>query len=210
MSALLMQQGQNTVVNGDAFSKQLFSLLDTNSDGTISKSEFETAFQQNGNTTQADSIFAKLDANSDGSVDPNELLNALNGGQDQSQGMQGMPHHHHHHGGMGGMGGMGDTSASGGASASGSSGSSGSGDPMADALLQADGNSQTVTNSDGSSTTTLTYADGSTVSMTTPAAGSSGSNASANNNFNFIERMIQRQAQLLASANAGQSVAVSA
>src|SRR5215471_14448390 len=30
MSALLMQQGQNTVVNGDAFSQQLFSLLDTN------------------------------------------------------------------------------------------------------------------------------------------------------------------------------------
>src|SRR5689334_18677340 len=33
MSALLMQQGQTTVVNGDAFSQQLFSLLDTNSDG---------------------------------------------------------------------------------------------------------------------------------------------------------------------------------
>jgi hypothetical protein len=46
--------------------------------------------------------------------------------------------------------------------------------------------------------------------MTTPASSSSGSSSSASNNFNFIERMIQRQAQMLASANAGQSLAVSA
>ena len=203
MSALLMQQGQSTAVNGDAFSQQLFSLLDTNGDGTISKSEFETAFGQNGNTTQADSIFAKLDANSDGSVSQSELTNALDGGQDQSQGMQGMHHHHHHHGGMG----MGGASSSSGTSDS-SSGTSGSGDST-DPLLQADGSSQTTANSDGSSTTTITYSDGSTVSMTTPVASGSGSGSTASNNSNFIERMIQRQAQLLASANAGQSLAVS-
>jgi len=215
LDALLAVQGQNQapIVNGDAFSQQLFSLLDTNGDGSISKSEFETAFGQNGNTTQADQIFAKLDANGDGSISQSELTNALDG-QDQTQGGQGIGHHHHHHfGGMGGMGEMGGAGASGG---TGGDSSGGSTDPLA-AL---GGTSQSVTNSDGSTTTTISYADGSSVSMTTPAAsnssnsnsgstgnGSSGSNASAVNNY--IEQMIQRQAQWLASQAAGQSLAVS-
>jgi len=212
LDALLAVQGQNQapIVNGDAFSQQLFSLLDTNGDGSISKSEFETAFGQNGNTTQADQIFAKLDANGDGSISQSELTNALDG-QDQAQGGQGVHHHHHHHmGGMDGMGEMGGAGASG--SANGDS-SGGSTDPLA-AL---GGTSQSVTNSDGSTTTTISYADGSSVSMTTPAAsssnsgstgnGSSGSNAGALNNY--IEQMIQRQAQWLSSQAAGQSLAVS-
>ena len=39
LDALLAVQGQNQppIVNGDAFSQQLFSLLDTNADGSISK-----------------------------------------------------------------------------------------------------------------------------------------------------------------------------
>src|ERR1700758_2558491 len=42
MNALLTEQGdaQTPVVNGDAFSQQLFSMLDTNGDGSISQSEF--------------------------------------------------------------------------------------------------------------------------------------------------------------------------
>ena len=66
--------------------------------------------------------------------------------------------------------------------------------------------SQSVTNSDGSTTTTLSYADGSQITMTKPAAGSAGSSGAANN---FLERIIQHQAQLLASQTAGQSVAMS-
>jgi EF hand len=188
MSALLSAQGQQTpLVNGDAFSQKLFSLLDTNSDGSISKNEFETAFGQNGNTTLADSIFAKLDGNGDGSVSPTELTNALDGA-DQSQGMQ-QAHHHRHHGGfdMSGMGQSSATNASGG----------GSTDP----LMQL-GNSQTATNADGSITTTISYADGSQVSMTAPGSNGSGTGASPN----LVERMIQHQAQMLASATAGQSL----
>ena len=55
-----------------------------------------------------------------------------------------------------------------------------------------------VTNSDGSVTTALTYADGSKVTMTSPASGSSSS--SATSSYNFIEQMIQRQAQAISSA----------
>jgi Ca2+-binding EF-hand superfamily protein len=64
-----------------------------------------------------------------------------------------------------------------------------------------------VTNSDGSVTTSLTYADGSKVSMTS-AAGKS-SSASATSSYNFIEQMIQRQAQAI-SSGATASLSVSA
>ena len=64
-----------------------------------------------------------------------------------------------------------------------------------------------VTNSDGSVTTSLTYADGSKVTMTS-AAGKSAS-TSATSSYNFIEQMIQRQAQAISSA-ATASLSVSA
>jgi hypothetical protein len=64
-----------------------------------------------------------------------------------------------------------------------------------------------VTNSDGSVTTSLTYADGSKVTMTSAASGSSSS--AATSSYNFIEQMIQRQAQAISSA-ATASVSMSA
>jgi len=69
-------------------------------------------------------------------------------------------------------------------------------DPFTRALQGASTNS--VTNSDGSVTTSLTYADGSKVTMTSPASGSTSS--SATSSYNFIEQMIQRQAQAISSA----------
>lgn len=69
-------------------------------------------------------------------------------------------------------------------------------DPFTQALKGASTNS--VTNSDGSITTSLTYADGSKVTMTSPASGSSSS--AATSSYNFIEQMIQRQAQAISSA----------
>ena len=69
-------------------------------------------------------------------------------------------------------------------------------DPFSQALQGA--SSTSVTNSDGSVTTSLTYADGSKVTMTS-AAGKS-SSASATSSYNFIEQMIQRQAQAISSA----------
>ena len=65
------------------------------------------------------------------------------------------------------------------------------------------GTSQTVANSNGSSTTTITYADGSNVSMTTPASSSSASGGSTTAGAanvpanNLLEQLIQMQAQLL-------------
>jgi hypothetical protein len=198
MNALFAAQSQTPAPAGSpGLMSQLFSLLDTNNDGAISKSEFEAALGQNGQTTQADSVFAKLDANADGSVSPGELANAL---QDPS----GKVHHHHHHPHDGGdEASSADGASSAGAASAGRQAGAGGG---ADDLLGAGNTGQTVTNADGSTTTTLSYADGSQVTMTMPAAGSSGSGAAPNN---FLERMIQRQAQMLASWTAGQSVAMS-
>ena len=88
--------------------------------------------------------------------------------------------------------------------AAGESGGSNS-DPFAQALQGA--SSTSVSNSDGSVTTSLTYADGSKVTMTS-AAGKS-SSASATSSYNFIEQMIQRQAQAISSGATG-SLSVSA
>jgi Ca2+-binding EF-hand superfamily protein len=78
-------------------------------------------------------------------------------------------------------------------------------DPFSQALQGA--SSTSVSNSDGSVTTSLTYADGSKVTMTS-AAGKS-SSASATSSYNFIEQMIQRQAQAISSGATG-SLSVSA
>jgi hypothetical protein len=204
MNALLTVQGdsQTPLVNGDAFSQQLFSMLDANGDGSISQSEFDSIFSKNGDTTKADAIFAQLDANHDGTVSPDELTAALSGqGQGGQDGGQ-VAHHRHHHHGLGGMGGA--SSSTGGSSDSNDPSSTGSSsDPFSG------DQSQAVTNSDGSTTTTITYSDGSQVTMTLPAATGTGSSPSAQAH-NFIERMIQHQAQMMATQPAGQSLAISA
>lgn len=83
-------------------------------------------------------------------------------------------------------------------------GGSGS-DPFSQALQGA--STTSVTNNDGSVTTSLTYADGSKVTMTSAASGSTSS--AATSSYNFIEQMIQRQAQAISSA-ATASLSVSA
>jgi hypothetical protein len=237
LNAMFSLQGQGQqplmMVNGDALSQQMFSLLDGNSDGAVSQSEFETAFGQNGNTTQANSLFAQIDSNGDGSISQDELTNALEGqnqaqGQGQSQGSGVHGHHHHHHGGgfdiaslLGGA--SGDSGTSGAGDGAGGSDDTGIGaNAGLGANLTGDA-TQSVTNSDGSTTTTVTYADGSQVTMTIPGAGASSSSSSSSSSQNgnsgapsaatlnnFVEQMIQRQAQLLASTSVGQSLAVSA
>jgi hypothetical protein len=178
LNALLAAQGSS---QSDSL-KDLFGLLDTNGDGQISKSEFESDLGAGGtNIANADSVFSKLDTNGDGSVSLDELSSALKG--------KGHGGHHHAHGAGGGKGGGGQ-----------------------DALLQAlDGASSTsVTNSDGSTSTTLTYSDGSTVTLNTPAAAPSSSSASnsASSSYNLVEKMIQKQADAL-SLSAKQSLSVS-
>ena len=205
MNALLTVQGDSRtpLVNGDAFSQQLFSMLDANGDGSISQSEFDSIFGQNGDTTKADAIFAQLDSNRDGNVSPDELTAALSGqGQGGQDGGQ-VQHHRHHHHGLGGMGGA-SASTGGSSDANDPLSSNSSSDPLSG------DQSQTVTNADGSTTTTITYSDGSQVSMTLPAPSGTGSSPSAQAHHNFIERMIQHQAQMMATQSAGQSLAISA
>jgi hypothetical protein len=180
MSALLAAQSQSgssvaPMSRKDAL-KDLFSRIDADGDGKITKSEFENALGAGGtNIAKADDVFGKLDKDGDDAVSLDEMSSALKGGRG---------HHGHHHI----------------ASATGDD----SGDPLLQALQGASGT--TVTNADGSTTTSLTYADGSTVTMTKPATSSASTTATSS--YNFIERLIQRQAKAI-SAQASSSLSVS-
>jgi hypothetical protein len=179
MGALLAAQSQTTMgSNTSALASQsaslqdLFSQIDADGDGKITKSEFENALGAGGtNIAQADDVFSKLDKNGDGSVSLDEMSSAL----------KGRGHHRHAHvaGGSGGADGS-------------------SSDPLLQALQGA--SSTSVTNSDGSTTTSVTYADGSVVTMTSPAATTASSTATSS--YNVIERMIAREAKAISSASA--------
>ncbi|MCK1734147.1 EF-hand domain-containing protein [Bradyrhizobium sp. 138] len=85
----------------EAALKDLFSQIDADGDGSITKSEFDDALGAGGtNLAQADNVFSKLDANSDGSVSLDEMSKALKSG-----------HGHHHAQGAGGSGEGSDTSS---------------------------------------------------------------------------------------------------
>src|SRR5258707_4412459 len=94
MSALLAAQGQSgstapAPASPSAALQDLFSQIDANGDGQISKSEFEGALGAGGtNVAQADDVFSKLDKNGDGSVSLDEMKSAL-------QGHHGGHHHAH-------------------------------------------------------------------------------------------------------------------
>lgn len=82
--------------------------------------------------------------------------------------------------------------------------SEGGKDPLLAALDGATGS--TVSNADGSTTTSLTYSDGSTVTMTKPATSSAAT--AATSSYNFLEQLIQRQANAIA-AQASSSLSLS-
>jgi hypothetical protein len=172
MAALISLQSQSA--DGSQGPSSLFFRLDTDGNAQISQPEFDAALSNAGvDQSSADALFAKLDSNDDGSISQSELSQAQHGGH----------HHHMHAGGVSGQGG-GLASLLSGIDASGAT-------------------TQTTANADGSSTTTITYADGSKVEMTTPApsgdSGSPGAGTNGSSNANFIERLIQMQAQLLGS-----------
>ena len=164
----------------EAALKDLFSQIDADGDGKITKSEFEDALGAGGtNLAQADDVFSKMDASSDGSVSLDEMSKALKSG---------------HHGHAFGASGAGDASGSRSDSSSSSSGGS---------------TSTTTTNADGSTTTTLTYADGFKMSTTVPGASSpSSANGGGNSPYDWFGQMMQRQAQA-ASATASSSMSMS-
>jgi hypothetical protein len=180
MQALLSVQG-NQGGAGASKLEQLLGKFDTNGDGQISQSEFETAIGPGADKTKVDELFQKLDANGDGAVSVDELKAAL-------QKAHGGHHHHHSAAGAGEQGGAGGAGGS---------------DPL-QALLSsatADGaTSKSATNADGSSTTTITYADGTKVEMTTPPAASApaSTDLEAPNFANLLKQLISLQAQLAA------------
>lgn len=160
MTALLAAQSQSSAAATSAPASRaaalgdLFSQLDADTDGQISKSEFENALGAGGtNLEAADHVFGRLDKNGDGSVSLDELSSAL----------KGRGHHRHAH--------TAGSSDPGGANT----------DLLLQALSGA--SSTSVNNSDGSTTTAITYADGSKVTMTSPAAKPTSGNAASPYNF---------------------------
>ncbi len=174
MTALMSVQEQHSSANPfvAARAQALFSQMDGNGDGQVSKSEFENVFGSNADMSKVDGLFNTLDSNGDGSVSQGELTSAVQA----SHAHHG--HHHHANSSQGGDGGMFQalmTSGTQGATA------------------------DTATNSDGSSTTTISYADGSKVALTSPpgsnGGGSTGTGSGSGDSANLLERLIRLQAQ---------------
>ncbi len=86
MNALLAAQSDRS----DGRSSQLFSLLDADRDGKVSKAEVEKVLAAGGEAGKAGAVFAKLDADRDGSVSQSELSSALAGARHR-HGVGGMP-----------------------------------------------------------------------------------------------------------------------
>jgi hypothetical protein len=80
MRALLSMQGQTapTTQRKNPL-EELFTALDGDGDGKVSKSEFESALGQDGNLDLADDVFTKMDKDGDGSLTLGEMTSALRG-----------------------------------------------------------------------------------------------------------------------------------
>ncbi len=96
MSALIEAQSQSgatgtgTTDPSDAL-KDLFSQLDADGNGSVTRQEFENVLGAGGtNVAAADDVFGKLDSDKDGSVSLDELTSAL-------QGVGHRGHHRHLH-----------------------------------------------------------------------------------------------------------------
>lgn len=173
------------------------------------QSQSGTEFQPMSRENALKDLFARIDADGDGKITKSEFENALGAGGtnlaqaddvfskldkdgdgsvslgEMASALKGRGRHHGHHPMAGNAGDE-------------------SGDPLLQALQGTTGG--TVTNADGSTTTSLTYADGSTVTMTKPATSSASNTATSS--YNFIEQLIQRQANAI-SAQASSSLSVS-
>lgn len=175
MTTLMSVQEQHSSTNPlvAARAQALFSQLDTNGDGQVSKSEFENVFGSNADMSKVDGLFNALDSNGDGSVSQDELTSAAQEGHAHHHG-----HHHHFDSGQGG----GDGGMFQALMTSGTQGTT----------------ADTTSNSDGSNTITISYADGSKLSLTSPPGSrSSGTGSGSANDINLLEQLIRLQAQLL-------------
>lgn len=186
--AMLSLQGAGSGTDPTtARAQSIFSQFDSDSDGAVTKSEFESAFGTNADTTKVDGLFSALDTDGNGSVSASELTSAA---------QQSHARHRHHH--------RQDGDGSG-------------GDPLAQLMAATQGASSTsTTGQDGSTSTTITFADGSTVTMNVPATSStgqsvSGADATSNSSRNLLEQLIRLQSQLIsqtAGTTTGSTTAV--
>ena len=167
-----------------------------------------SAQDSDGKTSRADALkdlFAQIDTNGDGKITKAEFEDKLGAGGTNIAAADNVFDKMDADGdGSVTLGEMGSALKKGGHRAHHAGGGGGGG---ADALMQAlqGASSTSTTNSDGSITTTLTYADGSTVTLSQPASATTSTGASTQ--YNLVERLIQRQADALASS-AKQSVSV--
>ena len=173
LASLLSLQSQQS--GGTTGKSGLFSQLDTDGDGQISKTDFESALSADGvDTSSADALFSKLDTNKDGVVSPSELRAARHG---------------HHHGG----GGMGLSSLMNSLNPAGAN---------TQTATNADGSTTTtITYADGS-TVSMTAPGTTSSSSGSGSTGSGPATASANN---LIEQLIKLQSQYLAQSTSSLS-----
>ena len=91
MASLISIQGQDWSDRGNsvaARAEKLFNGFDADSDGQISKSEFEGVFGANADMSKVDGLFGALDSNGDGAISQDELTSAAQASH---------AHHHHRH-----------------------------------------------------------------------------------------------------------------
>jgi len=150
LSALLAAQSQSSTratapgaTNPAGALQDLFSQIDANGDGQITKSEFESALGAGGtNIAQADHVFGLLDKNGDGAVSLGELKSAL----------QGRHHGGHHHVHADSSTGSTDADGSTGSSTTnGSTNGSTSTDPLLQALAASSATTTSSTSTNGGS-----------------------------------------------------------
>lgn len=80
MRALLSMQGETaSTTRRKSPLEELFTALDGDGDGKVSKSEFESALGQGDNLELADDVFTKMDKDGDGALSLGEMTSALRG-----------------------------------------------------------------------------------------------------------------------------------
>ncbi len=142
-NTLLSAQDANGKASPSDSLKNLFAQIDTNSDGKITKAEFEDKLGAGGtNIAAADNVFGKMDADNDGSVSLDEMATAL---KPKNSGHL----HAHHGGGSGGADAL--MQALQGASSSSTTNSDGS---ITTTLTYADGSKITISQPASSNTST--------------------------------------------------------